>query len=138
MCKGVLFLDYWANRRSYSNSVKVRVSLTAPNGVCYDKFCKGLTPGWDLRNQFSNGEIDFREFSIKYLEKILNDSKARDDMAFIEETLNSGKSVTLYCFEKDMPCHRFIIGELFRLNGYTVKYWDGQIIYDWKGLANKG
>lgn len=135
MYNGTLFLSYWANRNLIPNSVKIRVSLTAPSGVRYDKFCEGLTPGWDLKNQLSNGTIDFREFSIKYLEKISSDDKSKSDIAFIEGILEQGQDVILYCYEKDMPCHRFIIGELFRLNGYNVKQLFGEMIYDWKGFG---
>lgn len=82
------------------DEVKVRVarpSVLAPS--------KGLLKDW------KEGKIDWTEYERLFRAEILNNPKAVGKLKAIKK-LAEEKDVRLICYEKNPPCHRFILIDL--------------------------
>jgi len=104
-----IFEGYIANWRNYpKDEVKVRVarpSVLAPNQELLSKFNQlkkryGRERAWEL----SGCEERFRR-------EILSNPKATAKLRETKE-LAKTRSVRLICYEKNPPCHRFILMKL--------------------------
>ena len=67
-----------------------------------------LSPSKDLLWKYKNGEIDWDEYTDLFNEEISDDP---DKWLKIQElaALSLDKDVRLICYEKNPPCHRFIL-----------------------------
>lgn len=117
---GKVYLSYWAvfNKLeikegicySVSNSIFTNKPITRAIGLEPESFL------WD----YKNNRITWEEFVIKYKNQ-LNNTQAKATLAQIENFLQAGVNVWLFCCEKSHPCHRFIIGDLLKSKGYVVE-----------------
>jgi len=72
-----------------------------------------LSPSKELLKDWKGGKITWSEYETRYKAQILADPKAVSTLKRIKE-LSEYKDVYLYCYEKNPPCHRFILFELIR------------------------
>ena len=114
---GKVYLSYWANLKNTPiNSERIRISRACPVDRCYyDKNLPSLYPSDKLLKDFKSGECNW----IDYIKRYITSDKA-EGIREIEELLKDGKDVTLFCYCSKMPCHKFILGEIFMRYGYEV------------------
>lgn len=130
--KGILKLDYYANYHSHDYENVFSVSRTRPEGFDGLKDLDMLAPGSLLLRYFKNGSITWEEFRRRYVNGILNSEEALSQIDSIGDLLDKRETVTLLCWEKYMPCHRFILGQLFHDLGYSVVYKYGKELYTYE------
>ena len=94
---------YLANLKNVpAEAVKIRVARPAI-----------LSPSKELLNDWKGGKITWNEYETRYKAEILSSQEAVETIKLIKE-LSEHKDVYLYCYEKNPPCHRFILLELIR------------------------
>jgi len=85
-----------------TDTIKVRVArpsiLSASKELLYD---------------YKYGRIKWREFEVRFRKEILNNPKAVAELNRLKE-LSKEKDVYLMCYEKNYPCHRFILIDLIK------------------------
>lgn len=114
------------------NAVKASVSRTKPDGYRVDLELSELNPPQLLLQYFKEGRIDWSEYYKRYLDFIYSNNEALKVIKNISDRLENGESFVFYCWEKDMPCHRFILGQLFLEMGHDVKLFYGPMIYQYE------
>ena len=77
-----------------------------------------LSPSKELLEDWKSGKIAWSEYETRYKAEILSSQEAREAIKLIKK-LSEYKDVYLYCYEKNPPCHRFILLELIRDKGGT-------------------
>ena len=75
-----------------------------------------LAPSKQLLRDWKAGNIIWAEYEARFKRQILSNPEAVKYMRSIKK-LASKVDVYLYCYEKQPPCHRFILIEL--INGLT-------------------
>lgn len=139
MNKGVLNLSYYAMIGKIDNSILVRVSRTQPRLSVELKQLEGLYPPRLLLEFYKDNKIKWDEYTTRYIDYISSNSKSQKDLEYVQTMLDNGQDVTLICYEKNMPCHRFIIGEVFHQAGYKVRLINSDGIFDYEnGSCFKG
>ena len=94
---------YLAKWNSYpKDEIKIAVTRTAKSP---------LSPSWELLNDYKNGKIDWKQYTKRFKEEILANPEALEKLEEIRE-LAKTKTVRLICYEKNPPCHRFILLEM--------------------------
>jgi len=94
---------YLANLKNVpAGAVKVRVARPAI-----------LSHSKELLKDWKEGKITWNEYKTRYKAEILSNEKAIEKIKLLKE-LSEYKDVYLYCYEKNPPCHRFILLELIR------------------------
>lgn len=71
-----------------------------------------LAPSEELLRDWKEGRITWEEYERRFREEILSNPKAVEKLKEIKRLLDEGKDVRLMCYEKNPPCHRFILIEL--------------------------
>ena len=93
---------YLAKIRTYpKNEIKIVVTRTAKSV---------LAPSWDLLNDYKDKLIDWQEYERRF-RKEMKSPEAVKEMQRIKE-LAKTKDIRLICYEKNYPCHRFILIDL--------------------------
>jgi len=103
---------YIAKWREYpKDEIKIRVarpSILAPS--------EGLLRDW------KEGRIDWIEFEKRFLDELRSNPVAVKRLLEIA-TLSKERNVRLICYEKEFPCHRFILIDIVRaLQGVATPY----------------
>ncbi|GAJ13712.1 unnamed protein product, partial [marine sediment metagenome] len=70
-------------------------------------------PSKELLKDWKGGKITWSEYETRYKAEIMSNEKAIEKIKLLKE-LSEYKDVYLYCYEKNPPCHRFILLELIR------------------------
>lgn len=70
-----------------------------------------LAPSKGLLKDWKEGRIDWAEYERRFREEILRKPKAVEKLREVKE-LAKTKDVRLICYEKNPPCHRFILMDL--------------------------
>jgi len=70
-----------------------------------------LAPSKELLKDWKEGKIDWTEYERRFREEILGNPKAVAKLKEIKK-LAKTKDVRLICYEKNPPCHRFILIDL--------------------------
>ena len=97
---------YLAKKRSYpEDEIHVVVTATAKSI---------LAPSWELVNDYKAGKITWSEYIKRYV-KEMDNVEALMEMIRIRK-LAETEDVRLICYEKNYPCHRFILMVLI----YTI------------------
>lgn len=90
---------YLAKKHTYSkDEVHIVVTATAKSV---------LAPSWNLLNDIKAGKITWGEYIKRYV-KEMDNPEAIKEMLRIRQ-LAEIKTVRLICYEKEYPCHRFIL-----------------------------
>lgn len=81
-------------------SVKVRVARPSI-----------LSASEGLLHAYKGGRITWKEFETRFRKEIQSNPKAMAELKRLKE-LATKKDVYLMCYEKNYPCHRFILLDL--------------------------
>lgn len=101
--KGELREGYIAKWNEYPNDeIKFRVARPSVLG-----------PSLSLLGDYKNGRIGWGEYERRFRQE-MSRTEAKKRITEVREMLREGKNVRLICFEKNPPCHRFILMELVK------------------------
>jgi len=67
-----------------------------------------LSPSEKLLKDYKDGKIDWEGYEIRFRREILNNPRAMEKLREIKE-LSEKRDIFLMCYEKERPCHRFIL-----------------------------
>ena len=70
-----------------------------------------LGPSLKLLKDQKEGKIDWNEYTRRFRKEILSNPKALAKLKEVKK-LAEDKDVRLICYEKNPPCHRFILVDL--------------------------
>jgi uncharacterized protein YeaO (DUF488 family) len=85
-----------------SDSMKVRVARPSV-----------LSPSKELFYDYKEGRISWQEFENRFRKEMKDSPKAIAELKRLKE-LSQDKDVYLICYEKNYPCHRFILIDLLK------------------------
>ncbi len=72
-----------------------------------------LSASNELFNNYKQGCISWKEFESRFRKEIMSNPKAIAELKRLRE-LSLEKDVYLICYEKEYPCHRFILIDLIK------------------------
>jgi len=99
----MLLEGYLAKLNTYPlDEIKIVVTRTAHSI---------LAPSKELLWLYKDGKITWDEYKIAYIHQISNDPNAVFEMKRIKR-LAMINDVRLICYEKNYPCHRFLLMEM--------------------------
>lgn len=97
---------YLAKLKTYpEDEIKIVVTATAKSV---------LAPSWEILNAYKEKRITWREYAECYINEICNSGVAIAEVRRIK-SLAVLKHVRLICYEKQYPCHRFILRRLIQV-----------------------
>ena len=67
-----------------------------------------LGPSKQLLNDYKYKKLSWNVYERRFREEILNNPKAVEELKWLA-TISKLKDVYLICYEKEYPCHRFIL-----------------------------
>ncbi len=70
-----------------------------------------LSASKELLNDYKKGRIPWQEFEARFRKEIRGNPKALAELKRLK-TLSKENDVYLICYEKNYPCHRFILIDL--------------------------
>lgn len=73
-----------------------------------------LSPSKHLFKDIKDGEIDLDTYEIRFRKEIFDNPKALAKIDEIKTLLSNGKNVRLICYEKNPPCHRFLLIDIIK------------------------
>jgi uncharacterized protein YeaO (DUF488 family) len=94
------YISMWKNLPS--DAIKVRVARPSV-----------LSASKDLLYDYKKGRISWQEFETRFRKEITSNPKAMAELKRIKD-LALKKDVYLICYEKNYPCHRFILMDLIQ------------------------
>lgn len=98
-----LLEGYLAKKKTYpKHEVHIVVTATAKSI---------LAPSWDLLNDYKDKKINWKGYTGRYTMEMMTNPEAIKEMRRIKE-LAQANDVRLICYEKQYPCHRFILIQL--------------------------
>lgn len=99
----VLKEGYIGNWKSYpKDEIKIRVARPSV-----------LAPSKELLRDWKEGKISWAEYERRFRAEIMSNPKAMEKLRDIKR-LAEKKDVRLMCYEKNPPCHRFILMEMIK------------------------
>lgn len=111
---------YFAQIKNYPETDwLICISLKYPWFVKKEKMSHmpSLAPSQELLDDWKSGSITWNEYEDRYKHKILETVSAHRNIMWIGLKDAQGETVRLMCWEKNPPCHRFILKDLIHLNG---------------------
>jgi uncharacterized protein YeaO (DUF488 family) len=72
-----------------------------------------LSASKELLYDYKEGRINWQEFEVRFRKEILSNPAAIAELKRLKE-LSYEKDVYLICYEKNYPCHRFILIDLIK------------------------
>ncbi|GAH81305.1 unnamed protein product, partial [marine sediment metagenome] len=72
-----------------------------------------LSPSKELLDDYKNERIDWDGYEKRFRKEILNNPKAMSELSILK-TISKFKDVYLICYEKNYPCHRFILMDIIK------------------------
>ena len=94
------YIANWKNIPNDGTTYKVRVARPSI-----------LSPSKELLEDYKKGLIDWLEYEKRFRKEILNNPKAMNELSILK-TISNFKDVYLICYEKEYPCHRFILMDI--------------------------
>lgn len=79
-----------------------------------------LGPSQELLDNWKEGKITWEEYTKRFKREIRNNPQSVEKLKEIKE-LSREKDVRLICYEKNPPCHRFILIEMIKNLKQEVK-----------------
>jgi uncharacterized protein YeaO (DUF488 family) len=98
------------------NAIFIAVTRTSPR-FKYSKWLRSLAPSSPLLQAYRNGLVKWDNYVGLYKNE-MNNEEAHADMLCIKE-LAKENDVYLVCFEKEYPCHRFLLMEMIEAIEWT-------------------
>ena len=118
----MIYTSYFAQLRNIpENIVPVAICRSCPrfySGATYSK----LAPRKELLSAYKRGSVDWDQYTKDYYATTLN---KLDAIEVIDElSLKYGNDFVLICWEgRNKDCHRHLVAEWLRNNGYAVQEW---------------
>lgn len=78
-----------------------------------------LAPSQELLDDYKTGMLDWEVYEKRFREEITSSSQAEENLAWIETLDGHEETVRLLCWEKNPPCHRFILLDI--LSAFSSK-----------------
>ena len=99
-----LYTGYIAKWKNYpEDEVKIRVARPSI-----------LSPSKQLLHDYKEMGISWDEYTERFIEEIVNSPNALEKIYKIVELLKT-QNVRLICYEKNPPCHRFILFDMINV-----------------------
>lgn len=95
----MLLEGYLANLKNYPKD-EIKIYVTRTTGSI-------LAPSWELLNDYQSGKIDWTGYERRYINEMANPKAIRTMLKI--KSLSEKTNVRLICYEKNPPCHRFIL-----------------------------
>jgi uncharacterized protein YeaO (DUF488 family) len=105
---------------SEDEGMRVLVMRQWPRGVStgrIDVWLKELGPTRDLLEGLESRRLTWMAFADAYRAQIATRSASVDDLAMLRDLERRSGKVTLFCHERQPPCHRFLLLELLNQEG---------------------
>ena len=96
--------------------LKLVVTRHYPRGVArvrFDRWLPALAPSRELLTDYRHGLIAWEEYRARFREEILGSAEARAAFRHIIDLART-RDVYLICWEREPPCHRFLLMDLAR------------------------
>jgi len=96
--------------------VKLVVTRLYPRGIArvhFDRWLPVLAPSRKLLADWKLGLVTWDEYTARFRREILGSPEAVEALRHIIE-LAETRDVYLICWEKEPPCHRFLLQDLAR------------------------
>lgn len=104
-------LYFWKNKDNFSNIIKTNMIIRK----WFLNICEKTNRNIDMNN------ITWKDYEVIY-KKEISEHMLYGDMRALLNLLDSGRDVTVYCYEKPIDnCHRHILGDIIKGLGYEVK-----------------
>lgn len=98
-----LLEGYIAKWNKYpTDEVKIRVARPSP-----------LSPSKNLLKDYKEGKITWPQYTTRFINEILSNPRALMKLDEIKELIKN-QDVRLLCYEKNPPCHRFILLDMIK------------------------
>jgi len=78
-----------------------------------------LAPSEELLKDWKEGRIDWVEYERRFRKEMEN-PESRKRIQELRNRVKSGENVRLICYEKEPPCHRFILKDLVEQRVHSV------------------
>ena len=123
MNKGKLYTSYFAK---LNKGIGVKISIARYNPKWLKKgdinfWFQSLSPSKELLYDYKYNNLLWEDYEKRYRDEV-GGHVLHGDMRALLNLLNSGRDVTVYCYEKSTDnCHRHILGDIIRGLGYEVK-----------------
>lgn len=121
--KGSLYLGYFSVQDK-AVGTRISIAIGTPTWALMDEHLWGLKPDKDELNKFKYKGGSWEDFAYAYLTKITQSFQALENIQILENRLNNGENITVFCWEAEPTCHRFLLGLVMHLKGYTVYTYD--------------
>lgn len=123
MRKGVFYTSYFKKIDS-GKGIKICIARVIPKWIdktLFDHFYKELAPSGKLLADWKTNKITWNEYTWRYVYDLYNMPNSIRTFNIVKDYLDRGIDVTVYCYEKEFPCHRFILSHILRQSGYEAQ-----------------
>jgi uncharacterized protein YeaO (DUF488 family) len=97
---------------SNDEGTRVLVMRTWPRGVSsgrIDVWLKELGPLPELLEGLSTRRLSWLQFEEAYLRQLQTRPESKEALAMLQDLARTGGRITLFCHERQPPCHRFVL-----------------------------
>lgn len=99
---------------SEDDGLRVLVTRFWPRGIKKDRisvWIRDLAPSAQLLKSYNDGRVSWATFVICFKNELWDNRKAREAISDLATRSRNG-NVTLLCYEREGPCHRFVLKEM--------------------------
>lgn len=123
--KGTLYTSYFSKIKQ-GKGIKLSVARYNPKWLKegdIEGTLINLAPNKVLLNKYKYKGLTWDEYTQEYYKQLLNYNRdVQADLYALENLLNTGEDVTIYCYEKSTDnCHRHLLAKLFKDKGFEVE-----------------
>lgn len=100
------------------DGVRCLVMRQWPRGIVHERidvWLKELGPATAQLRALKEGSLLWPSFALAYLERLRSDPATHEALAQVRALEENSGKVTLLCWEREPPCHRFLLLDF--LNG---------------------
>ena len=123
--KGTLYTSYFSKIKQ-GKGIKLSVARYNPKWLKegdIEGTLINLAPNKVLLNKYKYKGLTWDEYTQEYYKQMSNYNRdVQADLYALENLLNTGEDVTIYCYEKSTDnCHRHLLAKLFKDKGFEVE-----------------
>ena len=123
--KGTLYTSYFSKTKQ-GKGIKLSVARYNPKWLKegdIEGTLINLAPNKVLLNKYKYKGLTWDEYTQEYYKQLSNYNRdVQADLYALENLLNTGEDVTIYCYEKSTDnCHRHLLAKLFKDKGFEVE-----------------
>ncbi|MCL5069192.1 MAG: DUF488 family protein [Thaumarchaeota archaeon] len=99
---------------SDDDGLRVLVTRFWPRGVKKDRisvWIRDLAPSAQLLKSYKDGRVSWPTFVGFFKNELQDNQNARETIEYLKVRARNS-SVTLLCYEREGPCHRFVLKEM--------------------------